>query len=233
MEPFNPINAESLRRTFESKEAWLFDLDNTLYPASCRLFDQIDRNITNYISKYLELEWDQAYRLQKSFFRKHGTTMRGLMIEHGINPNHFLEYVHDIDLSPVDPNPVLGKALAQLKGRKIIFTNGSVQHAENVMMRLGVRDQFEMVFDIVASDFLPKPERMVYDKLVKEHAIHSPASVMIEDMARNLKPAHQMGMTCIWVRNDNKWASETANEEHIDHIIDDLTLWLCDLTGLK
>ncbi len=233
MEHFNFTDTESLRRNFESKEVWLFDLDNTLYPASCRLFDQVDRNITNYISRYLELEWDKAYQLQKSFFKKHGTTLRGLMIEYGINPNHYLEFVHDIDLSPVAPNPALDKALALLKGRKIIFTNGSLEHAENVMLRLGVRDHFDTVFDIVASDFLPKPERVVYDRLVKKHAIHSPASVMIEDMAQNLKPAHEMGMTCVWVRNDNKWATETSNDEHIDHIIDDLTLWLCALTGMK
>ena len=230
MEYFNPNNTDNLKRTFENKKTWLFDLDNTLYPPSCRLFDQVDRNITNYISEYLGLEWGVAYRLQKSFFRKYGTTMHGLMIEHGINPNHFLEYVHDIDLSPVNPNPELAKALARLKGRKIVFTNGSVEHAENVMKRIGIHDHFETIFDIVASDFQPKPERMAYDKLVQEHSIHSQDSVMIEDIARNLKPAHEMGMTCVWVRNDNHWAGESAEGGHIDYIIDDLTLWLRDLT---
>ena len=232
MKYFSLANTDILKQTFENKKFWLFDLDNTLYSPSCRLFDQVDRNITNYIIKYLELEWDEAYRLQKSFFKKYGTTLRGLMTEHGTNPNHYLECVHDIDLSPVNPNPELAKALAQLTGRKIIFTNGSVQHAENVMKRLGVHDHFETVFDIVASDFQPKPERIAYDKLVQEHAVYPPDSVMIEDMARNLKPAHEMGMTCVWVRNDNRWAYETAEGEHIDHIIDDLTLWLRDLTAV-
>ena len=230
MKYFSLGNTDILKHTFENKKFWLFDLDNTLYSPSCRLFDQVDRNITNYISKYLELKWDVAYRLQKFFFRKYGTTMHGLMIEHGINPNHFLEYVHDIDLSPVSPNPELAKALARLEGRKIVFTNGSVEHAENVMKRIGVHDHFETVFDIVASDFQPKPKRVAYDKLVQERSIHSQDSVMIEDIARNLKPAHEMGMTCVWVRNDNHWAAESAEGGHIDYIIDDLTLWLRDLT---
>jgi putative hydrolase of the HAD superfamily len=223
---------EDLRRAFETTEVWLFDLDNTLYPASCRLFDQVDRNITNYICEHLGLEWDDAYRVQKSFFHKHGTTMRGLMSEHGTDPGHFLDYVHDIDLTPVDANPALEQALARLPGRKIIFTNGSVDHADNVMNKLGVRHHFEAVFDIVASDYRPKPEPAVYDKLVAEHGISAPKSVMVEDMARNLKPAHDMGMTCVWVRTETKWGQESSEDEHVHLAVDDLTEWLCDLTGM-
>jgi len=224
---------EDLRRAFETTEVWLFDLDNTLYPASCRLFDQVDRNITNYICEHLGLEWDEAYRVQKSFFHKHGTTMRGLMSEHGTDPDHFLDYDHDIDLTPVDANPALEQALSRLPGRKIIFTNGSVDHADNVMNKLGVRHHFEAVFDIVASDYRPKPERAVYDKLVEEHGIAAPKSVMIEDMARNLKPAHDMGMTCVWVRTETKWGQESSEDEHVHLVVDDLTEWLCDLTGMS
>ena len=227
-----PPTPDELKRAFDSTEVWLFDLDNTLYPASCRLFDQVDRNITNYICKHLDLEWDEAYRVQKSFFREHGTTMRGLMSEHGTDPDHFLDYVHDIDLSPVDANPELEQALARLPGRKIIFTNGSVDHADNVMNKLGVRHHFEAVFDIVASDYRPKPERPVYDKLVQQHDIHAPSSVMVEDMARNLKPAADMGMTCVWVRTENQWGQEGAEDGHVHHVVDDLTKWLCDLTGM-
>ncbi len=223
---------EDLRRAFETTEVWLFDLDNTLYPASCRLFDQVDRNITNYICEHLNLEWDEAYRVQKSFFHKHGTTMRGLMSEHGTDPDHFLDYVHDIDLTPVDANPALEQALSRLPGRKIIFTNGSVDHADNVMNKLGVRHHFEAVFDIVASDYRPKPERAVYDKLVAEYGVTAPKSVMVEDMARNLKPAHDMGMTCVWVRTETKWGQESSEDEHVHLVVDDLTEWLCDLTGM-
>ncbi|MBM07968.1 MAG: pyrimidine 5'-nucleotidase [Magnetovibrio sp.] len=230
MKTTDGTNNNSLRRKFESKETWLFDLDNTLYPASCRLFDQIDRNITTYISEYLALEWEPAYNLQKSFFKKHGTTLRGLMIEHGIDPHHYLEYVHDIDLSPISPNLAFNKALTVLPGRKIIFTNGSVKHAKNVLSKLGILDHFETMFDIVASDFLPKPEPVIYDKLVKKYAIYAPTSVMIEDIAWNLKPAHQLGMTCVWIRSNNYLGSKPDYENHIDYIIDDLTTWLCSLT---
>ena len=229
-EAFRP-DPNTLDQAFLGAETWLFDLDNTLYPASCNLFDQIDRNITNYICEHLGLVWDDAYRLQKSFFREHGTTMRGLMSEHGTNPDHFLKYVHDIDLSPVGANPELEQALSKLPGRKIVFTNGSVEHADKVMNKLGVCHHFEAVFDIVASDYRPKPERLAYDKLVKEHDICAPASVMIEDMARNLKPAHEMGMTCVWIRTKTKSGAESSNEKHVHHIVDDLTAWLCDLTG--
>ncbi len=223
---------DTLKRALTETEVWLFDLDNTLYPASCRLFDQVDRNITRYICEHLDLEWDEAYRVQKSFFREHGTTMRGLMSEHGTDPDHFLDFVHDIDLSPVDPNPVLEQALSRLPGRKIIFTNGSVAHADGIMNKLGVAHHFEAVFDIVASDYRPKPEPEVYDKLVREHRVHAPASVMVEDMARNLKPAAALGMTCVWVRTDSDWAREGADDDHVHHVVDDLTAWLCDLTGM-
>ncbi len=219
-------------KTLADAEVWLFDLDNTLYPASCRLFDQVDRNITRYIAEHLDLAWDDAYRMQKGFFRQHGTTMRGLMIEHGTDPDHFLEYVHDIDLAPVDANPLLDRALAGLPGRKIIFTNGSVAHAEGIMNKLGVAQHFEAVFDIVASDYHPKPAPHVYDKLVREHAIEAARAVMVEDMARNLKPAHELGMACVWVRTESDWARESSDAEHVHHVVDDLTAWLCELTDI-
>jgi putative hydrolase of the HAD superfamily len=227
-----PADAKIRPKTdLAEREVWLFDLDNTLYPASCRLFDQVDRNITRYIAEHLDLAWEDAYRMQKGFFRQHGTTMRGLMTEYGTDPDHFLEYVHDIDLSPVEENPALDRALAKLKGRKIIFTNGSVAHAEGIMKKLGVAHHFEAVFDIVASDYRPKPEPDVYDKLVSMHAINAPAAVMVEDMARNLKPAHDLGMACVWVRTESQWAQESSEAEHVHHIVDDLTQWLRELTG--
>jgi len=227
MEPSDRPNPAALA----DSEVWLFDLDNTLYPASCRLFDQVDRNITRYICEHLDLAWEDAYRVQKGFFREHGTTMRGLMTEHGTDPDHFLAFVHDIDLTPVAPNPVLDGALSRLSGRKIIFTNGSVAHAEGVMNKLGVAHHFEAVFDIVASDYRPKPEPAVYDKLVREHAIQATQSVMVEDMARNLKPAHDLGMACVWVRTESDWAKEGSEEDHVHHVVDDLTQWLLELTG--
>ncbi|MEK9672271.1 MAG: pyrimidine 5'-nucleotidase [Rhodospirillaceae bacterium] len=216
-------------------DVWVFDLDNTLYPARCRLFDQVDWNITRYVSTLLDLPLDQARALQKTYFRQHGTTMRGLMTLHGVDPQHFLNAAHDIDLAPVDPAPALDAALAKLPGRKVIFTNGDVRHAERVTDKLGVRHHFEAVFDIVASDYDPKPAPHVYDKLCREHAIRPTRAVMIEDMARNLAPAHAMGMTTVWLRplggGDVTWATDGHDGGHIHHVIDDLVDWLEDVTA--
>ena len=216
---------------FSEMKVWLFDLDNTLYPESCQLFDQVDQNITRYICENLKLEWDEAHKLQKSFFRHHGTTMRGLMIEHDINPTHFLDFVHDIDLDSMPKNPVLGRALSCLPGRKIIFTNGSAAHAENIMNKLGIAQYFEAIFDIVASNYRPKPEPIIYNDIVKRFDIPSLSTVMVEDMARNLKPANDLGMTCVWIQSKNQWGQESSHEDHVHYVVDDLTKWLCKLTN--
>jgi len=211
-------------------ETWVFDLDNTLYPASCRLFDQVDWNITRYISRLFDMPLEQARALQKSYFREHGTTMRALMTLHGVDPVEFMDKVHDIDLTGVAPSPRLDAALGRLPGRKIIFTNGDVPHAERVMGRLGVRHHFEAVFDIVASEYEPKPAPRVYVKMTETHGIDPARAVMVEDMARNLAPAHAMGMTTVWLRPPGDagatWARDGADGGHIHHVIDDLEDWL-------
>ena len=213
-------------RPLRETETWVFDLDNTLYPETCRLFDQVDKNITRFIMQFLGLEWDDAYGLQKGYFRQYGTTMNGLMTLHDADPHEFLEFVHDIDLSPVDKNPRLDMVLAKLPGRKIIFTNGSVAHAEGVMGALGIAHHFEAIFDIVASDYRPKPDRNAYDKFVADHNVNPNRAVMVEDMARNLAPAHEMGMTCVWITSDNDWAKAGQDGDHVHHVVDDLTQWL-------
>src|SRR5215470_11101633 len=143
-------------RSVDHVTDWVFDLDNTLYPARCNLFAQVDRRIGLFIEGLLGLEQGPARELQKRYFREHGTTLRGLMTHHGIDPRAFLDFVHEIDLAPVPPSPALDAALAALPGRKFIFTNGSVAHADRVMGRLGVAHHFEGIFDIVAADYLPK-----------------------------------------------------------------------------
>ena len=233
--PLRKTNTAPLRKTntapLREAETWIFDLDNTLYPASCRLFDQVDKNITRFIMQFLDIEWDEAYALQKGYFRQFGTTMNGMMTLHGADPAEFLEFVHDIDLSPVAKNPAMDAALAKLKGRKIVFTNGSVGHAQGVMGALGVAHHFEAIFDIVASDYRPKPQPAVYEQFVAAHDINPKTAVMVEDMAKNLKPAHAMGMTCVWVRTDSDWAMHGHDEGHVHHTIDDLTHWLVQLTA--
>lgn len=215
-----------LNSPFQSIDTWIFDLDNTLYPASSRLFDQVDRRITEYIMQVLDLEWDDAHKKQKLFFREYGTSLSGMMEVHNIPANEYLEYVHNIDLSPLAPSPVLNQALEQLPGRKVIFTNGSTAHAKNVTEKLGITHHFDATFDIVDCEFTPKPDLVVYKKMLSTFSINPKSAVMIEDMARNLVPAAALGITTVWVRTEEAWAVEGAGGDHIDHIVDDLTEWL-------
>lgn len=212
-------------------DCWVFDLDNTLYPAACDLFLQVDQRIQRFIMDLFDAAPDEARRIQKSYFHEHGTTLNGLMRNHGVEPTDFLEFVHDIDVSPVPPNPDLDNLLAALPGDKVIYTNGSVAHAERVMDRIGVAHHFAGIFDIVAADYKPKPEPAPYDVLVRRFGIQPDRAVMIEDIARNLAPAHALGMTTVWIRSDHHWSGGSEDDPHIHHVIDDLSDWLTELTG--
>jgi putative hydrolase of the HAD superfamily len=205
---------------------WVFDLDNTLYSETCNLFGQVEIRIQSFVGKFLNLEPETASKLQKKYFRDYGTTLRGLMECNDVDPIVYLDYVHDIDLDVLPPNPDLNAALHALPGRTIIFTNADLGHAERVMERLGVGHHFEAVFDIVACDYVPKPEPAVYQALVQKFDLEPTRTVMVEDMARNLKPAADMGMTTVWVRSDNDWGREGSDDGYVDHIADDLTKWL-------
>ena len=207
-------------------ETWIFDLDNTLYPAGSDLFAQISTRMGEYIMRLLDLDADAARVVQKRLFTTYGTTMRGLMTEHAIDPHGFLAHVHDIDLSVIDPAPALDAALEGLSGRKLVFTNGSVRHAERVLERLGIARHFEVLFDIAAADFLPKPDPTGYRKLIANHAVVPNRSAMVEDMARNLEPAAALGMLTLWVRSPIDWAKEGAEEPYVHYQTDDLTRWL-------
>jgi putative hydrolase of the HAD superfamily len=216
--------------------AWLFDLDNTLYPPSCRLFDQVDRRMGEFVQHALGLDDpDDARRVQKQYLREHGTTLRGLMDRHGIAPQAYLDYVHAIDLSPVPPDPNLDGALDRLPGRKLIFTNGSVPHAEGILDRLGIARHFEAVFDIAAADYVPKPDRVAYERVVKRHALAPARTVFFDDMPRNLAPAAEMGMTTVWVVSDSEWArlGHTGDEPFIHHRTEDLAGWLAERTTAR
>ena len=224
--PSTPLTFESV----EDVETWIFDLDNTLYPATCNLFAQIDVRMCDYISKFLGLESEAAYRKQKEYFRQYGTTLRGMMMCHDMDPHEFLDHVHDIDVSPVAPSPDLDAALGRLPGRKLIFTNATTDHAERVMDRLGVGHHFDGIFDIRRTDFVPKPEPAIYDMLIKDYAIDPKKSVMVEDISRNLAPAAALGMTTVWIKTDTKWGHVSAADEHVHHVIDDLNSWLAEIT---
>ncbi len=217
--------------TLAAAEAWVFDLDNTLYPASCNLFAQVDERMRGFIADLLDLDLDAAYRLQKQYFRDYGTTLRGLMDRHDLDPVPYLEHVHAIDLSPVAPSPALDGALRLLSGRKIVFTNASADYAGRVLDRLGVRGHFEAVYDIVDADYRPKPDPRIYDDLVARYGLTPQRTVMVEDIARNLAPAAALGMTTVWVRTASPWSADGADGIPIDHVTDDLAAWLQAVTG--
>jgi len=214
-------------------ETWIFDLDNTLYPASCCLFDQVQLRMTEFICERLSVSPEEAAELRRSYFREHGTTLRGLMTNDAIDPHEFLTFVHDIDLAGVPPDPALAAALRGLGGRKIVHTNGSVRHAQRLLDHLGLSDSFCGIVDIVAADFDPKPALPGYRLLLRRHAVAAPTALMIEDIARNLAPAAALGMTTAWVRNGLDWAAADADSAYIHHIVDDLAGFLAAAASLQ
>jgi len=207
-------------------EAWIFDLDNTLYPASSNLFGAIDQRMKAFIAAELDVTPDEAWRIQKTYFRQYGTTLRGLMLKHATDPSAFLDYVHDVDLGLLDPAPVLARALDQLEGKKIVYTNGCGNYARKVLDQLGIEHLFDGIFDITAADFIPKPEPAPYNLLLSSFNIHPHRAAFFEDIPHNLKPAADLGMTTIWVQNDTPWAETSDDIDHIDHITDDLVGWI-------
>jgi len=222
-----------VRRGFDHVDTFVFDLDNTLYPHHLNLWQQVDDRIRNYIAKFLGLTYEDAFRKQKDFYRRYGTTMRGLMIEHGMEPDDFLDYVHRIDHSPITPNPALGAALEKLPGRKLILTNGTRVHANAVMKRLAIDHHFEDVFDIVAGELEPKPLPQTYDRFLARHRVDPGKAAMFEDLARNLEVPHRLGMTTVLVVPERTrevfregWELEGRDAAHVDHVADDLVGFL-------
>ena len=205
---------------------WIFDLDNTLYDVGTDLFAKVSRRMTVFIQNAFQLDEAAAKHLQKAMFLKYGTTMRGLMVEHDMDPEEFLHFVHDIDVSDLEPDPVLEKLLGGLPGRRLIFTNGSVPHAQRVTKQLGIDHLFEGIFDIVAAKFVPKPNPTIYELMVNKYRVDTQTSVMIDDMAKNLIPAANLGISTVWLRPDKEWSAKDFSAEHIDEEIDDLKSWL-------
>ena len=223
----------SSRRNRGNRIVWLFDLDNTLYPAETDLFAQVDVRIRDYVARLLGATPEEAHRLQKDYYRRYGTTLRGLMIEHGISPDGFLEYVHDIDHSVVAPDPRLGAAIERLPGRRFIMTNGTRAHAEKVADRLGITHHFEDVFDIVAAGLLPKPHRETYDTFLGRAAIDPTRAVMFEDLARNLEVPDALGMATVLVVPGGveevvreTWEFDGRDAPHVHWVTDHLARFL-------
>jgi putative hydrolase of the HAD superfamily len=228
------------RRSFDHVESWVFDLDNTLYPHHLNLWQQVDARIRDYIADFLKVTHEEAFRIQKDYYRRYGTTMRGMMTEHGMSPDDFLEFVHQIDHSPLVPDPALGDALETLPGRKLILTNGTRKHAQAVLQRLEIDRHFEDVFDIAAADLEPKPLPRVYDRFLARHGIDASKAAMFEDLARNLEVPHALGMITVLVvpegtrevfRED--WELAGRDAPHVDYVTDDLAGLLREIAAEK
>ncbi len=214
---------------------WVFDLDNTLYPADINLFPQVDRRMGEFIARHFGIGTDEARLIQKRYFRTYGTTLRGLMLHHGLEPHAYLDYVHDIDLSVVTRNTALDTALENLAGRKTVFTNGSLKHAEAILDRLGIARHFAAIFDVAAAEFVPKPDPACYQKMLMSLVIAPERAALFEDTADNLPPAAALGMTTVlvvpplaqMVAPDAPPApGRQVPDEKIHFVTDDLTGWL-------
>lgn len=222
-------------------DAWVFDLDNTLYPADCHLFRQIDARMAQFICERLELPTEEARRLQKDYYVRYGTTMAGLMREHAVRPDDFLDFVHDIDLAPVEPRPDLAAGVAALPGRKYVFTNGSARHAERVTEKLGLAGAFDGIFDIKAAGYTPKPHRETYERFIAAFTIAPARAAMFEDLAHNLETPAALGMTTVLLCSSAEWiADEPADKRparpgdshpHVHHVTDDLADFLAQVVA--
>ena len=227
-------------RTFTHIDTWVFDLDNTLYPHHLNLWQQVDARIGEFVCNWLNVTPEEARKIQKDYYLRFGTTMRGMMTLHGVRADVYLAYVHRIDHSPLEPNPALGDAIARLPGRKLILTNGSTDHVDAVLARLGLSTHFDAVFDIIAAGFEPKPARQTYQNFLTDHAVDPTRAAMFEDLARNLVIPHQLGMTTVLVVPDGTkevvredWELEGRDATHVDHVTDDLTNFLEALAARK
>ena len=216
---------------FTHVREWIFDLDNTLYRADNGIFAQIDARMTAFVARHLGMERDAARQVQKRLYRDHGTTLAGLIAEHRIDPEPYLAFVHDIDLSGLAPDPDLHSAVARLPGRRFVFTNGCRNHATRILESLKLGDLFDEVWDIRTIGFVPKPDPAAYDRVVKEAGLVPDRAAMFDDIARNLVVPHEMGMTTVWLDCQSDWSRQgpefpVASATHIDHEIRELVPFL-------
>ena len=215
---------------FRHVTEWIFDLDNTLYRADNGIFAQIEARMTDYVMAFLKLPREDAYARQKDLYRRHGTTLNGLMREHGATPDEYLQYVHDIDLSDLGPDASLTAALEKLPGRRFVFTNGCRDHAARILDRLDMAHLFDAVWDIRTMDFSPKPQALAYSSVVAAGGVVAGESAMFDDIPRNLIPARTLGMTTIWLKTDAPWGKHgplmDVSAGDIDHETENLTQFL-------
>lgn len=222
-----PVKATQICPDFRHVDVWVFDLDNTLYDANSGVFPQIDRNMKRFLMAEFDLDEANAHVYQKELYRDYGTTLSGLMHRRGLDPARFLAHVHDIDVAELQPDRALLTALQRLPGRKAIFTNANAKHAENIAGRLGILEEFDAIFDIVSAEYRPKPDPHAYDRVLKHYGAEGRRAAMFEDLKRNLKPAALLGMTTVWIANEQPWTHAGVDDDvHVHHETEALTHFL-------
>ncbi len=197
----------------------LIDLDNTVYPEDSNIFIQIDLKMKSFIAEYLNVSLDEAFKIQKKYFINNGTTLRGLMLYHNVQPEKFLNYVHDIDLTSIKKNKELDHELKKYNGKKIIFTNGSDQHAKKVLSQIGLNNTIDNIFDIIKADYIPKPEILTYQKVINEYRLDPRNTIMIDDLPNNLRTAKELGMKTVLIKKD---FLNNNTHDYVDIVCDNL-----------
>jgi putative hydrolase of the HAD superfamily len=214
---------------------WIFDLDNTLYSADSGIFQQVHDLMGKFVSSHLNIDIEDAKIIQKNYYKQHGTTLRGMMDNHGVDPDHFLAEVHKLDYSIVGPNHKLNEALKKLQGRKIIYTNANMQHALDVLKRIELSNFFDEIYDIKMANYIPKPELAPYEQMVAQFDIETKSSAMFDDIAKNLVPAKNVGFTSVWIDAGYENFSDdiNASKKYLDYETTNITKFLEDVNKGK
>ena len=223
-----PKRAAAMHSALSRIDTWIFDLDNTLYPASANLFARIDERIGLYVARHFGCDPREARRIQKGYFHRHGTTLAGLMAEHGVDPHDYLADVHDVELEVLEHDAPLVAGIAALPGRKLIFTNADAPYARRVLDRIGLGESFEALFDVHATNYVPKPHPDAYAGLCAAYDLDPAHCLFADDMARNLAPAKAIGMTTVWVDNGSEQGADT-DRGFIDYTTSDIAAWLHEI----
>ena len=215
----------------EKINTWIFDLDNTLYSADSGIFQQVHQLMGEFISNNLNLEISEAKKLQSKYYKQHGTTLRGMMDNHDVDPDYFLDEVHRLDYSIVGPNQLLNDELEKLEGRKIIYTNANEKHVLDVLKRINLSDYFDEIFDIKLANYIPKPEIKPYEQIIELFKIDASRSAMFDDIAKNLVPAKKVGFTPVWIDAGYENFSDDieASRDYLDYQTRNLSLFLKDV----
>ena len=221
-----------MQSPFAHIDTWIFDLDLTLYGPEANIMAQVRDRIALFVEKHFNIGSDEAHKIRHTYWKKYGTTLGGLMAEHKVEPNGYLDFVHDVDMDLLRPDADLRRQITSLPGRKIIFTNADAPYAERVLAARGLDNLFEDIFDIHRMQHLPKPAAASYDSLCAQLDINPARALFVEDSAHNLVPAKVLGMTTIWVNHGTE-AVSSDTEQYIDQEIADLNDWLSSIHTIE